>query len=91
MFLFAVMTVLALAIVAQAAGVVRLGYLVRRLEQEKQLLAEGNRKFLCEISALGSPERIAGEVEERRLGLVEPSLLDRGDLLTFRMSNRGSR
>ncbi len=83
LFLLAVITVLALAVVAQGAGVVKLGYIVRRLEQEKRLLAEGNRQLLCEISRLGSPERIANEVEEQRLGLVEPSALDRADLVIY--------
>jgi hypothetical protein len=70
-----IVTLFGVLCVAQQAHVVHLGCDVRRLEGERALLAEQNRRLLCEISALTHPTRIAGEVERLSIGMLDPVAL----------------
>lgn len=68
-------SVFALLGVAQRAHGVHLGLRVGHLKAETDLLTENNRQLLCEISALSSPARIAGQVESKKLALLDPVTL----------------
>ena len=70
-------TLFAVLGVAQRARVIHLGYRVERLEGERALLAENNRRLLCEISALSHPARIAGEIRRVDVSLLDPVALTR--------------
>ena len=65
-------TLFAVLDVAQRAYVIHLGYRVERLQAEQAFLAERNRQFLCEISALSNPSRIAQEIGRLDVTLLDP-------------------
>jgi len=52
--------------------IVRLGYQIEALENEKQEQERANRSLLIEVSSLASPARIE-EIAVKRLGMVRPS------------------
>lgn len=52
--------------------IVKLGYQIEALEQEKRELEHANRSLLIEASSLSSPARIE-EIAIKRLGMVRPA------------------
>jgi len=66
------LTFFAVLDVAQRACVYHLGYRVERLQAERALQAERNRRLLCEISALSDPGRIAEEIRRLDATLLDP-------------------
>ncbi len=51
--------------------IMRLGYQIEALEQEKQDLERANRSLRIEVSSLTSPARIE-EIATKKLGMIRP-------------------
>ena len=52
--------------------IVRLGYQIEELQEQKQELERANRALQIEASSLASPQRIE-EIAVKRLGMVRPT------------------
>jgi len=72
LILLAVVTVFTLLDVAQRTQVIHLGYHLPGARSERAHLADQNRRFLCDISTLSRPARIADAVERLDIALTDP-------------------
>lgn len=63
----------ALFAVDQQTRLIRHGYAIRHLEQERVALLDDNRALQRRLAVLARPERIASEVQRLGLPLVAPA------------------
>ena len=77
LFLIFISVGMAMVVLWESKGIVRMGYKVTALEKKKAYLEEKNQELGSEVSSLRSPQKILQRLEDMGLELSPPG---KGDL-----------
>lgn len=77
LFLIFISVGMAMVVLWESKGIVRMGYKVTALERKKAYLEEKNQELGSEVSSLRSPQKILQRLEDMGLELSPPG---KGDL-----------
>lgn len=77
LFLIFISVGMAMVVLWESKGIVRMGYKVTALERKKAYLEEKNQELGSEVSSLRSPQKILQRLEDMGLELLPPG---KGDL-----------